>query len=193
MRVAQELINKPVISIKEGKELGKVQGFYTDQDIRQLTAVNLGSEGLFGRDESLIKWADVATLGEDAILVEDADCVMDAATMEQSVAYRRRSEIVGRRVDTPGGTRIGTIGDLIIDDEAVILGFSLPQTYVAGPIAGNKAISRSAIVDTDGENGVLTALLADAEKANLQVTYEGFFAEPAVNRAESPEAPLSES
>ena len=93
----------------------------------------------------------------------------------------RRNGISGRRVDTPGGTNLGHVGDIILDEKARIVGFSLPQTYVSGPIASNKAISRSAVVDTDDASGVLIADLAEAEKTNLQVEYEGLLAEPVVN------------
>ena len=193
MRVAQELIHKSVISINEGKEIGMVQDFYLDQDLTHLVGIYLGSEGLLSRKESLINWPDVVTLGRDAILVNDANCVMDTAEVEGLENYIRRDEIGGRQVDTPGGTKIGRIGDVVLDDEAKIAGFSLSQTYVSGPIAANRAISRSAVVDTGNEDGLMTANLSEAEKADLQVVYEGFFAEPSVSPTESAEASAEES
>lgn len=185
MRVATELINKSVFSIEEGKELGKVKDFFLDQDVKHLTAVSLGSDGLFGRDEKVIKWSDVVTLGEDAVLVKDARCIRATADVADLQTFVRRSEIRGRRIDTPGGTMIGHIGDLILDEEAHIVGFSLPQTYVSGPVADNQAISRSAVVDTGHGENAMTAILAEAEKADLQVVYEGLFAEPAVSPPET--------
>lgn len=188
MRVAQELINKPVISINEGQEVGKVQDFYLDQSLTRLSAIYLGSEGLLSRTETLIRWPDVVTLGRDAILVKDANSVVETAEAEEIETYIRRDNIEGRPIDTPGGTKIGRIGDIVIDEEAKIAGFSLSQTYVSGPIAANKAVSRTAIVDTGNEDGVMTANLSEAEKADLQVVYEGFFAEPSVGPTESEEA-----
>jgi uncharacterized protein YrrD len=188
MRVAQELIHKSVISINEGKEIGKVQDFYLDQDLTHLVAIYLGSEGLLSRKETLIKWPDVVTLGRDAILVNDANCVMETVEVEGLENYIRRDEIGGRPVDTPGGTKIGRIGDVVLDEEARIAGFSLSQTYVSGPIAANQAISRSAVIDSGNEDGLMTANLSEAEKADLQVVYEGLFAEPSVSPTESAEA-----
>lgn len=188
MRVAKEVINKPIISINEGQEIGKVQDFYLDQNLTHLVAIYLGSEGLLSRTETLIKWPEVVTLGLDAILVKDANCVMETTEAEGLENYIRRDEIEGRPVDTPGGTKIGRIGDVVLDEEAKIAGFSLSQTYVSGPIAANRAISRMAVVDTGNEDGVMTANLSEAEKADLQVVYEGFFADPSVSPTETEEA-----
>lgn len=186
MRILQELINKPIISIKEGKQLGKAQDFFVDQALTNLTAIYLGSESLFDRNEMLIKWSDVVTLGEDKILVEDADCVLEVPKVLDPENYVRRNDMSGWQVDTPGGTNIGIIGDIIIDGEGRIVGFSLPQTFVSGPIADNKAVSRSAVLDIGGKDGILTADLADAENANLQISYEGLFAEPVVSSTDLP-------
>jgi sporulation protein YlmC with PRC-barrel domain len=188
MRVAKEFTNKPVISINEGIEIGKVQDFYLDQDLTHLTAIYLGSEGLLSRTETLIKWSNVVTLGQDAILVKDANSEMETVEVEEIDTFIRRDDIEGRPVDTPGGTKIGRIGDIVLDEAAKVTGFSLSQTYVSGPIAANKAISRTAVVDTGNEDGMMTANLSEAEKADLQVVYEGFFAEPSVSPTESEEA-----
>lgn len=185
MRVAQEMIGKPIISVEEGQELGKVQDFYLNRDLTELAAVYLGSEGLLSRKESLIKWSDVEKLGQDAILVKDAGCVIEAPDASEGIeSYIRRDEIRDRPVDTPGGTNIGHVGDVVLDDGAKIAGFSLSQTFVSGPIAENRAISRAAVVDTGNEDGVMTADLSEAERANLQVAYEGLFARPSVSQAE---------
>jgi len=185
MLVAKELINKPVFSVNDGQKLGKVQDFYLDQELSQLTAIYLSGEGLISRKESLIKWPDVVTMGEDAILVKDADCVMEMTEVEELETYLRRDNLNGRPVNTPGGTKIGRIGDIILDDEAKVAGYSLTQVFVSGPIAANRAINRAAVVENANEDGVMTADLSEAEKANLKVVHEGFFAEPTVNPAES--------
>lgn len=193
MRVAQELMNKPVISVNEGREVGKVQGFYVDQNLTRLIAINLGSEGLLSRKENLVKWPDVVTLGEDAILIKDANCVMEAKEMENSEDLMSRDELSGRAVDTPGGTKIGQIGDIVFDDKATIAGFALSRSHVSGPIATSRAISRKAVVDIGNEDGVMTADLSEAEKADLQIVYEGFFAEPSVSPTRSEEAASAET
>jgi sporulation protein YlmC with PRC-barrel domain len=185
MRIAGKLINKPVITVKEGKKIGKVQDFYLDQRLTQLVAVYLGSDSLLSTEENVIGWSDVVTIGQDAILVKDADSVTDMTGAEGITTYIRRDEINGRQVNTPGGTKIGRVGDIVLDDKAHIIGLSLSKTHVSGPIATNKAISRNAIVDIGHDDGVMTADISQAEKAELQVIDDGLFGEPSVSLSES--------
>lgn len=187
MRVTQELMNIPVISANDGQQVGKVQGLYVDQNVTHLLAISLGREGLLSRKEHLIEWPDVVTFGQDAILIKDAGCVKEKSEIENAEDFVDRDDINGRSVDTPGGTKIGRIGDLILDDKALTIGFALSQIFVSGPIAANRAISRSAIVDVENEEGVMTADLSVAEEADLQIVYEGLFAEPSVSPTESAE------
>jgi uncharacterized protein YrrD len=184
MRVAQEIMNIPVISANDGQEVGKVKGLYIDDNLTHLLAISLGSEGLFSRKETLIKWPDVVTFGQDAILIKDSDCVMETDEVEGAEEFVERDEINGRSVETPGGTKIGRIGDLIFDEKAMIGGFALSQIYVSGPIAAGRAVSRKAIVDVGDEDGVMTIDLSEAEKAELQIVHEGLFAEPSVSPTE---------
>lgn len=189
MRIGRDLINKPIFTIQAGKKLGSIQDVYLNQDLTRLVAIYLGSGGLLDRREALIRWQAVVTAGEDAILVRDEDCVEEEADVPDLDDFVRRDGLNGRSLNTPGGTRIGTIGDVILDEEGRIIGFSLPQTYVTGPIADNRAISRSAVLNIDHQSGVLTADLSAAEEDSLRVAYEGLFAEPAVSVAETDDMP----
>jgi len=191
MRLARELINLPVFSITGGREIGKVKDLYLDDRLNHITAIYLGGNGLLSRSESFIRQADVITLGRDAIFVQDEDSVLDEAeTPELSEwlkRWKRRDDLKGRELRTPGGTKIGRLGDIILDEEDNIAGFSLSQTFVTGPIAENKAVSRSAMIDpAEGkDDDLMTIELAAAEKANLRVEYESFLSsEPTVSSVE---------
>lgn len=199
MRLTQELINLPVFSIDEGQDLGKVKDLYLDDKLKQITALYLGSEGLLNRTESFIRQADVVTIGRDAILVQNANVILDQAEIpelgEWLKSWIRRDDLRGQELNTPGGTKIGRIGDIILDEESNIAGFSLSQSFVSGPIADNKAVSRSAMVEPD--NGMsdiktITIRLADAERANLQIVHENFFSEPTVETTRESEPVTSE-
>ena len=189
MQLAREWINLPVITIDGGLEVGKVQDLYLDEDLKHVAALYLGSDGLLNKSEMFIRQADIVAVGKDAILVQNADCVFDEANTPELSEWLenwiRRNDLRGHEMTTPGGTKVGRIGDIIVDEEASIAGFSLAQAFVAGPIADNKAVSRSAVVDTDAD-GTLTVELAEAERANLKIVHEGFLGEPTV-------APTAES
>jgi sporulation protein YlmC with PRC-barrel domain len=168
MRVAQELINKPIISLEGGQMLGTVQSFYLDQDLTHMVAIYLGTDDLQSEKKNLIKWSDVETFGRDVILVKDADCIMNSADMDGIENHIRRDEINGRMVYTPGGTKIGRIDDVISEGDAKIIGFGFSETFVPeSTIAANQAISRTSIIEISNEDGVMTANLAEAEKVDL--------------------------
>jgi uncharacterized protein YrrD len=186
MNLAQEFINLPVISLDGGREIGKVKDLYLDDNLKHITAIYVGSEGLLNRTESFIRQADVITLGRDAILVQNANRVLEEAETpelgEWLESWIRREDLKGRNVNTPGGTKIGRVGDIILDEDAKIVGFSLSQTLVSGPVADNKAVSRSAMIEPgDGnDEGVITIELAAAETANLRIENGSLFSEPTV-------------
>ena len=75
----------------------------------------------------------------------------------------------------------------------MIAGFALSQIYVSGPIAANRAVSRKAVVDVGDEDGIMTIDLSEAEKADLQIVYEGLFAEPSVNPTETEPAAVADA
>ncbi|MDX1402236.1 MAG: PRC-barrel domain-containing protein [Kiloniellales bacterium] len=183
MQLAREWISLPVITIDGGHEVGKVKDLYLDEDLKHVAAVYLGSEGLLNKSGTFIRQADVVTVGKDALLVQNADVVFDEAeTPELSEwleIWIRRDDLRDREMNTSGGTKVGRIGDIILDDDASVAGFSLAQAYVSGTVAGNKAIGRSAIVDVDAD-GPLTVDLAEAERANFKIVHEGLLGQPSV-------------
>lgn len=184
MHVANEYIGKPIISIVEGTEVGRLEDLYLDAGIETVTGLYLGSKGLIDRVRSLVPWEDVVTMGGDVVLVNDASSVVNAADHMTVDTFVRRKEIIGREIDTPGGTRLARIGDIIIDQAGKVVGFTLSQTFVTGPIADNRVIGRSALLDIGEEDGTMTANLSDAEEAEIKIVYEGLFGEPTVATSE---------
>jgi hypothetical protein len=83
---------------------------------------------------------------------------------------------------TSGGTKVASLGDLMIDDEAQIAALSLARVYVEGPIADNRLVTREAVLDTGGPDGSMTIDLSLVELTSL-----GLFDSPVV-ADEEPEA-----
>ena len=70
-----DMKNKEVISVKDGCRVGCVNDVEVDIKCAKLVAVvvhgRLKFFGLFGREEDIvIKWEDIAVIGEDTILVK---------------------------------------------------------------------------------------------------------------------------
>jgi sporulation protein YlmC with PRC-barrel domain len=102
--------------------------------------------------------------GIDAMLSKSSDVVTDDEQAEEAEHWLRREDLQKREIDTPGGTKVGTIGDILLDGEARIIGFSLGKVFVEGPVADSRRILKGAIVDTGRDDGTMTVDLSKAEQ-----------------------------
>ena len=167
MRLGKDLQNKPIYSVTDGRLLGTVKDIYLTDNLDQINAVYLGSEGLIKRKHFLITTENVVVFGIDAMLVKNKEVVATEEELPESEMWVRLSKLRGRQIDTTGGTKVASIGDIIIDDHGQITGFALSRVYVEGPVADKGSISRTAVVDTGNEDGMMTIDLALAENPDL--------------------------
>ncbi len=163
MRAGKDLINKPIISVTDGKFLGNVKDLLLDANVERLEGIFLGTEGLLRRKFRFVHRDDVFVFGVDAILVKNSDVTIDSSQDQRAKSWLRRSKLEGREIDTPGGTRVGKLGDIIVDEEAQIIGVNLSRTMVEGPIAERQTISRTVFIDVGREDGAMTIDLSAAE------------------------------
>lgn len=159
--------NKPLISITDGKKLGEVKGLYLDPDMRLVTGVYVGSEGIINRKELAIPRSAVQVFGIDVWLVSGSDAVVPLTDIPDSASFTLASSLRGLEVQTEGGTMLGVVEDVILDAQAQVLGFSLGKVYAKGPLSEKKAIVREAIIDLGGEEKPMTAILAQAESLSI--------------------------
>src|SRR5688572_12460605 len=167
MITSKELSNKPIISITDGKKLGEVKDLYLDQDMRQVAAVFLGKEGLINRKTLMIARSAVQVYGIDAWLVSGSDTVVAPEGIAESETFTLVGDLRGRELQTEGGTKIGVIDHVILDNEARVLGFGLGRVYSQGPLADRKMIARDAILNLGNSKEPMTINLAQAESLSL--------------------------
>lgn len=167
---AEQHQSKLLISITNGEKLGEIKDLYFDSDLTRVTAVLAGSEGgLFSQKDLAITRADIHVYGVDAWLIVGADTVVRLENIADVDTFVTLSDLRGREIQTENGTRIGTVGDVLLDAEARVLGFALQNVYVQeGPLAEQKTIARSAIVDVGSKDTPMLTVLAQAEAANIE-------------------------
>lgn len=166
MRYGKDLINKQVITLDEGRIVGKVKDIYLDHNLYWMTGIYLGSEGLLRRKEILVARENVVVFGVDVILIKNLTGVIDNKTVDIS-DWMRLDDLQGREVDTPGGTKLATIGDVVLDGEGRVTGFALSKVTVDGPIADRGVIARDVVIDNGNEDDVMTIDLVKAEQTGL--------------------------
>jgi sporulation protein YlmC with PRC-barrel domain len=170
MRLGKDLLDKPIISVTDGRLVGKVKDLYLDLSLEKIVGLYLGSEGIFSRKSMLVSRDRLTLLGIDAVLAADSDVVVEEAQASEVEQWVRRQDVVGREVDTTGGTKVGVIGDVIINDDDGVIGFKLARVFVEGPIAKKLAVAREVVADTGAEDGVMTIDLAQAEQHGLSLS-----------------------
>lgn len=164
MRLGKDLTGKPIISITDGRLVGYAKDVYVNQDLYWITGIFTGSEGLISRKAKLIERDSVVVFGIDAILVKSSEVETDNKELDGADKWLRLDKLRGRGVDTPGGTKVGVIGDIIIGEEGEISGFALSKVFVEGPIADKGTLPRSAIIDTGQVDGLMTIDLVKVEQ-----------------------------
>lgn len=168
MQAGKDLIGKPIISISDGRQLGTVKDLYLDSGLNLVTGVFLGPQGLFSRKSLLIDRNDVMVFGVDVILAKHSDAVTDSSKAAQWAKWIRRDKLQGRQVATAGGTKVGTIDDVILDEAMRIVGFRLLRVFVEGPIAERRAVVREAVVEPGNEDEAMIIDLSKAESQDLR-------------------------
>lgn len=173
MLLGKDATGNPVISVNSGQTIGKVRDLFLNAEARKVTGIYLGTEGLFSRTSHVIHAEDVVVIGPDALLVKNADVIHEADETDEGQQWLRRDELQGRHVDTPGGTKVGRVGDIIINNTGEVVGYSLDRVYVAGPIAENGAVAQHTVEDTGQADGIMTINLEEAEKQSLSIDSGG--------------------
>ena len=164
MRLGKDLIGKPIISITDGRLLGSVKDIYINDELYWLSGLFLKNEGMIRRKAHLVPREAVVVYGLDAILVKNSESVTTDKEHDEADQWLRLEKLRGRPVDTPGGTKVGNIGDVILDEEGRVTGFTLGKIHVSGPIAEEKTIPREVLVDTGNDDDAMTIDLAQVER-----------------------------
>ena len=170
MRLGKELIGKPIYSLTDGRQLGNVKDIYLDLELSQLNGIFLGHEGLFNRKARVIARENIAVFGYDAVLVTDSDVETDSNDTPEVELWIRRENFQGRGIETPGGTKVGTVGDILFNEKAKVVGFSLARVFVTGPVADKRVVMKDAVADAGGKEGIVTVDLTKAEKTDDELT-----------------------
>ncbi|MEA3375989.1 MAG: PRC-barrel domain-containing protein [Chloroflexota bacterium] len=197
MRLGKSLIGNSVFCIVDGRKLGQVKDLYLDDDLTSVVGIYLGREGLLRPTPRFIERADVALFGMEVVLTKETAPIYGGEEAPEPPGWVRLAELEGRPVQTPGGTKVGKVGDVALDEEARITGVSLTSLSVRGPVAEAEAVARKALVDVGAADGVMTIDLAEAEGATLEIDpdllFSGFAPREAPMEMEVPEeeeAPL---
>ncbi|NLM46821.1 MAG: hypothetical protein GX200_08470 [Firmicutes bacterium] len=106
MKKAKEVAGLPVIDINTGSLLGNVQELVIDHQARKVAAVVVGERAFLKARTEIIPYADVRTIGHDAMMVASSEMVED-----QRLEAMREYGVAGKQLITTDGTLAGSVTD----------------------------------------------------------------------------------
>ena len=153
----------PVITMAEGKQIGKVDDLVVDPERKAVSWLRLHSGGMLGGERLWVSAVTVHGIGEDAVTINaEADARAPADAAEALALVKAKREVIGNEVITENGERVGVVRDYEFDPATFALtSLSVaPGMNVVGEIltiTGDKVL-------TIGEDMIVVA--ADAVPAS---------------------------
>jgi sporulation protein YlmC with PRC-barrel domain len=149
--LAHDLNGKAIINIQNGEKVGSVADLLFDPAQLRVAAVaitpnNSGGLGnLFRRDTDTLPANLIKVWGKDAILVDGMNTINEIQHPESNQWVRLANQIRGRYVVSTDGERVGQIDDVRLDNTGRIVGVTLNQVYIDGPLNQSRLIPIQAI------------------------------------------------
>jgi len=149
---ANELINKTVVHHTTGAKLATVYNLVFDNEIRNVAALMIDSGGWF-RDARVIPWNRVVSIS-DVVLVQGDFPIVKASDAEMAHLVQQEIRLTGTPIVSDTGERMGTVGDLFINERGEIAGYEVKQSFMS--LGGRKflpadavqAVGKDAIIST---------------------------------------------
>jgi sporulation protein YlmC with PRC-barrel domain len=112
----------PVMTMAEGKQVGKVDDLVIDPDRKAVSWLRLHSGGLLGGERLWVSVEAVHGVGEDAVTINaEADARTPADAPEALALVKAKRGVIGNKVITENGERLGEVRDYEFNPETFAL------------------------------------------------------------------------
>jgi sporulation protein YlmC with PRC-barrel domain len=120
----------PVITMAEGKQIGKIDDLVIDPERKAVGWLRLHSGGMIGGERLWVPTAAVHGVGEDAVTINaEADALSPADAPEALALVKAKRTVIGSKVLTESGERVGEVRDYEFDpDTFALTSLSVPPT-----------------------------------------------------------------
>src|SRR5512142_569600 len=102
----------PVITVAEGRQVGKVDDLVVDPERKAVRWLRLHRGGIVGGERLWLSVDSVHALGGDAVTIDaEANLLVPADASEAGALVKAGREIIGNKVMTENGERLGEVRD----------------------------------------------------------------------------------
>ena len=162
----------PVMTMAEGKQVGKVDDLIVDPERKAVSWLRLhsGGVGMLGAARLWVSAEAVHGVGEDAVTINaEADARSAGDAPEAFALGKAKRGIIGSKVMTENGQRLGEVRDYEFDPYTFALtSLSIPP---AGNVPGDNLTIAGENVLTIGEDVIVVAtggVMKPAETADIE-------------------------
>ncbi|PKM79744.1 MAG: hypothetical protein CVU89_16780 [Firmicutes bacterium HGW-Firmicutes-14] len=151
MLKGREIISLPVVTSGERKQLGEVRDIIYDPYENRILGYIMENSGWI-RDGRGFLHCDMVKREDDCIIVQDESAIRKLGTMpELKEALKEGKDIRGLRVEDSEGKYVGTIQDLIINEETGdISGYEVSDGVIQDLLHGRSMIPNADIIIDSG-------------------------------------------
>lgn len=115
MLKSKKFISMPIVSLEEGQQIGTVRGIIVNPFKRELAALIIDQKGWF-KDQKIIPYTKVRSVGDHAITVEKSNSVEKATNLPEILKLIKENyELAGAKVVTENGSALGYVDEFLVD------------------------------------------------------------------------------
>lgn len=152
---ATELGGRAVVDMDAAEKVGRIEKVIIDPEARRVAGFTVchGASLISSGTKVTLPASSVHAIGPDAVTVHGSVVVTDLARLDQ---LPRVSDVVGRKVVSRDGRLLGTVEDVLIDDEdGRIVGYALHEHGGMGKLeelfVGEKHAHHSSYLRADAD------------------------------------------
>jgi uncharacterized protein YrrD len=159
MKSIHDLLDMPLVTVREGIGLGKLQGVAVDTAEGRIRY--LCFDGAETRSDGVLPWEAVRTVGKDAITIDSLESVQE--TLPAADRDRVSLHLGDRPVVSEGGNRLGKVVGYDIDElTGQVETYHISTGGFFGRLVNSERTFTRAQVLTLGEDAIIVAGEAEA-------------------------------
>lgn len=156
MKPSKKFLSLPIISLQEGQQIGYVKSLILDAGTKALAAIVVDSKGFF-KDQRIIPYSKVVSVGEDAITIDTESHVEKTTNLPELLELvKDKLTIIGTKMVTETGKTLGIADEYYVDKATgKIAQIEISGGKIEGFLSGKAFISADYIT-TLGHDVIIT-------------------------------------
>jgi uncharacterized protein YrrD len=171
---ANSLINLPVITVEDGKNINTIKDIVYDGITNKVTAFVVDEKGWFNTAK-IILMQDIQSIGKDAILIQNESKIVTAdSQVDKSVALTANNDnfLDTNEVITQSGTKLGQVTDIYFNEiTGKLEAIEVSEGFLKKIVSGTKKIVLDDIITIGKENLIVEDIVE--ENIEIQSQHQG--------------------